>query len=159
MSPLLPPIDPLLPAPTPLLLLIMDFPVKHYHRCEACCPASRGSSWRAVPAPPLTEQESVQHTSAMSWESSSQLQWEPPLHSPAFEGRGGWGWMPQSLICCSCLGCWFVCVFMSLHRLVFWRMRISGGTFRPQLLIVAAIIVKTIPSTYNPLLTPEETHV
>lgn len=124
------------------------------HRYKACCCACLGSA-STMPAPPLSAQEWVpQDTFAFlscGQETLVQLWKHLPMESH-FWGFGrvrlGVAVSFAALIwgagCCVC--------FMPLHRVASSGMRLSGGTFPSQLLIVAPIIIKTIPlSTPWPL--------
>lgn len=69
------------------------------------------------------------------------------LRHLTFEGWAGEDGCGRVSFAALIRGAGFCVCFMPLHRVAFSGMRLSGGTFPPQPLIVAPIIVKTIPFT------------
>lgn len=82
------------------------------------------------------------------WQETLLQQWKWPPYGIVLL-RVGWGEVVGGRVSFAALmgDVGFCVCFMPLHRVAFSVMRLSGGMFPPQLLIVAPIIVKTIPFT------------
>lgn len=128
----------------------MGFSGKALHRCKACCRACLHNTRNySCPFPQCSGMSPPGHLCfPQLWPKDTYTTMEmASLWNLTFESWAVRMGVAESPLLLLFGGADFCVCSKPLHRVAFSGMKLSGGTFPAQLIIVASIIVKTIPFT------------